>query len=56
MKISKLLADAKKCEISMKGYALFQWDFSSGFARNSVQMPEDVIDLILSWRDKEKKE
>lgn len=54
---TSVLEDARKFEISMKGCALLQGDFNNetGYPRWSVQMPEDVIDQILTWRDEFKK-
>jgi hypothetical protein len=46
-----VLADATKGSISMRGQALLQWEFHRGFARHSIQMPEEVVDQILAWRD-----
>jgi len=47
-----LLDDAVKVGLSMPGYALLQWDFDAiQYARSSHQLPVDVIDLILAWRD-----
>lgn len=49
------LKDAKKGEISMKGYALLQWDFrDSGLPFRSVQLPEKMVDEILMLRDGDK--
>jgi hypothetical protein len=46
------LDDATKGKISMRGQALLQWGSqSNGFAAHSVQMPENVVDQILIWRD-----
>lgn len=54
---TSVLKDARKLEISMKGCALLQWDFhnETGPPGWSLQMPEDVIDQILTWRDEFKK-
>jgi hypothetical protein len=53
--MKKLLADATKGKISMKGQALLQWDYDGQFYRHSVQMPEKVVDEILEGRDAFKK-
>ena len=47
------LSDAVKRPMSMRGYALMQWDFRPevGFPLHSTLMPEAVIDQILKWRD-----
>lgn len=47
------LSDAIKSPISMKGFALLQWGFdvNSNIPSHSLQMPEEVIDQILTWRD-----
>ncbi len=48
-----LLKDAIKAPISAHGYSLLQWDMQeNGFYRESHQLPNDFIDLILEWRDK----
>ena len=50
-----VLADATKATISQRGQALLQWDYDShGFSSYSVQLPEDVVDQILAWRDNER--
>lgn len=46
-----VLGDATKSETSMKGQALLQWEFHGSFPRRSLQMPEEVVDQILAWRD-----
>ena len=52
-KRGSVLADAIKSRISMRGQALLQWGFNRpvSFPEDSVQMPEDVIDQIIAWRD-----
>ena len=54
----RLLDDAEKCLTSTPGQALLQWDWEDRgdwkLARHSIQMPEDVVDLILYWRDQSK--
>jgi len=53
---TSVLEDARKCEISIKEYALLQWGFDEGvYPQWSLQMPEEVIDQILEWRDEFKK-
>lgn len=48
----KMLKDARKLDINIKGVALLQWGFNErGHAAHSVEMPEDVIDNILDVRD-----
>ncbi len=49
--MTKLLADAIKGKISMKGQSLLQWGYDGQFYRHSVQMPEKVVDEILAGRD-----
>ena len=49
-----VLADAIKARISMRGQALLQWGFEGPFCRHSLQMPEEVVDQILAWRDAER--
>ncbi len=49
--MKKILEDATKGKISMKGQALLQWDYNGEFYRHSVQMPEKVVDEILAGRD-----
>ena len=51
-----LLNDAVKTKIYVKGYALLEWNFDTTknykCARGSALLPEEIIDLILHWRDK----
>jgi hypothetical protein len=53
-----LLDDATKGEVSQKEFCLLQWGWKKlrghSFPSHSLQMPADVVDLILSWRDKER--
>ena len=46
-----VLSDATKGRISIRGQALLQWGFDRGYAHHSIQMPEEVVDQILAWRD-----
>lgn len=47
-----VLHDAVKSSISQHEQALLQWDFGdAGFPNYSVQMPVNVVDQILDWRD-----
>ena len=52
-----ILSDAVKGSCSFTGEALLQWDFTghNGEPRRSSQMPEEVVDKILEWRDTEKR-
>jgi len=50
-----VLHDAVKREISMPTQALLQWDFKeNGYPRESHQLPEQVVDQILKWRDRDR--
>jgi len=49
---SSALSDARRSEISIKGSAHLQWGFYEGiYPQWSLQMPEEVVDQILAWRD-----
>ena len=52
------LYDAVKQKTSIVGWSLLQWDFNSKteFYRFSQQLPTDVINQILKWRDQEKQD
>ena len=54
--MKKILEDATKGKISMKGQALLRWDYNGELYRHSVQMPEKVVDEILAGRDALKKQ
>ena len=47
------LADARSIQCSEKGFSLLQWGFvtPTGFPKYSTQLPTDVVDQILKWRD-----
>jgi hypothetical protein len=49
------LADAISKQCSEKGFSLLQWGFQTptGFPKHSSQLPTDVVNQILSWRDLE---
>lgn len=52
-----ILSDAVKVSFGKKGMALLKIGFTDGpivsFSSFSAQMPEEVVDLILAWRDKD---
>ena len=47
------LHDARSITCSEKGFSLLQWGFNSKseFPQYSTQLPTDVVDQILKWRD-----
>ena len=50
-----VLHDAIKRSVTQEGSAILQWGFHRdvSFPENSIQLPEDVVDQILRWRDQD---
>ena len=52
----RILEDAIKTPISMTSFAILNWNMREiGFYEYGIQMPIEVIDKILKWRDEEYK-
>ena len=52
----KLLDDAVIQETAIRGHSLLQWDFVGKFPSRSIQLPTEVAELILKWRNRYREE
>jgi hypothetical protein len=50
----RLLEDAVKTAVSNYGWSILNFEMQeTGFYKYGISMPNEVIDKILEWRDKE---